>query len=176
MARKRQLLDVLRERENRAAEAHPQAGHSSGHSLDRPRFPFPPQALPIAMGVLLLALLLWAGCTFLGGPGEDAQAEGNGSLNSPVVGQTYGVLAVTYDPSREDQAKKEGRSLVALGYAVQLVEVEGSSGSLELQLFVGSASRASELESLLQEIRAMSREGRPALFAGASIRPMPIPQ
>lgn len=175
MARKKHLLEVLRAREQRESGAPAPAGESSSRAL-RGEPPLPAWLIPGVGGALVLVLLFWAGCALFGGSGsEEPQGEGVPAnvSSGEEDGQTYAVLAVTYDASRVEQAKKEGRALRELGYDVQLAQLPGPSGSLQFQLFVGSAARAVDLEPMLQAIQTLSIEGQATPFAGASIQPLP---
>ncbi|MHC4823559.1 MAG: hypothetical protein ACYTEP_06025 [Planctomycetota bacterium] len=178
MARKKHLLEVLRAREQRVSGApSPQAEHSSG-VLRGDRL-LPAWLLPGVLGAVVLALVFWAGCALFGG-GKDASLgaeEAPGTRNNSeeaVAGDA--VLAVTYDAARREQALKEARAVRALGYDVQLAQVPGTSNSVQFQLFVLSGPREADLESLLQEIQALSFEGQAKPFAGASIQPLPSEQ
>ena len=169
MARKRHLLDVLRESENRSSEVSPQPPEqSSGPPSGGPGLP--PWALPGVAGALVLALLIWGGCQLFGG-GSSTDPE-----DPPVVIEEsgpFGILAISFDPSLQDDALKMGRAVKALGYDVELAQVPQDSGSVQLQLFIGKEEERSALEGLLQEIQALSLEGQPQPFAGAHIAAWP---
>ncbi|MGB0954067.1 MAG: hypothetical protein ACPG31_12670 [Planctomycetota bacterium] len=174
MARKRHLLDVLRESENRSTGVTPQPAErpprtpSSGEGL-------PPFLIPGVGGAIILALLIWGGCQFFGG-GEASPEEVDPISDNPeitVEEGPFGVLAVAYDPSLQDEAVKMGSAVKRLGYDVQLVQVTQDSGSVQLQIFIGKEDDQSALEGLLQEIQAMSLEGQPQPFAGARIAAWP---
>lgn len=171
MARKRHLLDVLREQENRStgvtpeAPERPQRPSSGGEEL-------PPWLIPGVGGALILALLIWGGCQLLGGGGAGEEDPVDEPV-SQVEDGPFGVLAVVYDPSMVEEAKKMGRALQTAGYNVQLAQVPVDDGKVQLQLFVGSESSAQALEPLLQEIQALSLEGQPQPFAGARIEALP---
>jgi len=93
-----------------------------------------------------------------------------------AVGGPFGVLAVAYDPSMLEEARKMGRALQSAGYNVQLAQVSVGDGKQQLQLFVGSEAEATALEPTLQEIQALSLEGQPQPFAGARIEALPSSQ
>ncbi len=163
MAKKRHLLDVLREQDQRSAE--PPSAQAKPVSPARSLPALPPQLWPILGGLCLLILLSWGGCAFFGGSSEP-------SAPDPAVAKS-GILVRTYLPSRLEQARKEATALQKRGYDVALAQVEDPSGSPQLQLFVGPAASSSELEPLLQEIQALSLDGQPTPFAGASIHAWP---
>ncbi|MFK5955216.1 MAG: hypothetical protein QM477_02090 [Planctomycetota bacterium] len=169
MARKRHLLEVLRERENRLAEgddaqsAHPPAPPLRSVGL-------PPMLIPLVGAGIALILLIWGGFAFFGK--DDAAKEQTAVIEAVEPEMEQAVLAVTYDGSRRDFAIEVARSLLALGYDAKLAPSQSPSGEGQLQLFV-RATEASELESLLQEIRGLSLEGQPAPFVGASLDTLP---
>jgi len=168
MARKRHLLEVLRERENRVA--------GGDGLMERPlaslppRLGLPPMLLPMLGGAVALVLLIWAGFAFLGKDDATQAPVVVEEIAGPIEEQA--VLAVTYDGTRRDFAIGVARSLVGLGYDAKLAPSQSPSGEGQLKLFVRAAA-PSELESLLQEIRGLSLEGQPAPFAGASFEPLP---
>lgn len=136
----------------------------------------PAWVFPGVLGAVVLLLLFWAGCALFGG----GNASPEETTDLPVTSETQeatseasGVLAVTYDTARLEQARKEGIALRSLGYDVRLAQVPGTSGSMQFQLFVVSGPRGTALEPLLLEIQALSIEGQAKPFAGASIQPLP---
>ena len=169
MAKKKHLLEVLREREHRAAGG----GEPSKRPPTAARQPMdlPPMLFPILGGLVLLALLVWAGFTYFGG--EDSP-EGTPETTAAPAIEVEGdsILAVTYDGSLREKAIEAARALVALGYNAKLAPSKAPSGEDQLQLFV-IPTDPSELESLLQEIRALSLPGQAAPFAGASFGVLP---
>lgn len=169
MARKKHLLEVLREREHRAAGG----GEPSKRPPTAARQPMdlPPMLFPIVGGVLLLALLIWAGFHYFGGKDSGGETPET-TAEQVVVVEGDAVLAVTYDGSLREKAIEAARALVALGYNAKLAPSKAPSGEDQFQLFVVPAE-SSELESLLQEIRALSLPGQAAPFAGASFGTLP---
>lgn len=169
MAKKKHLLEVLREREHRAAGG----GEPSKRPPTAVRQPMdlPPMLFPMVAGVIVLALLIWAGTSFFGGGGG---VSGTPESNAEAVVLHAGdsVLAVTYDGSLEEKAKEAARALLALGYNAKLAASQTPSGEDQLKLFVVPAD-LSELESLLQEIRTLPLLGQAAPFAGASLDTLP---
>jgi hypothetical protein len=144
--RKRELLDVLRQRKDR--EAGIGSSSSSGGPLKPPSrsfdFTIPPAFFKIAGGVVVIALVLWGLYTMFGGPKE----------------VTYGVLANRYDMTRQGQGVIDGRTLVELQYdAVKLLQVSNASGQEQLVLFVGREADPAALEDTLQRIQNTSLEG-----------------
>ena len=169
MARKKHLLEVLRERENRVEGGDMPAGRPP--TLPRQPLAIPPHLLKIVVGIVAALLLAWAGFTYLGGDdGTETVTEAGETVVAPGV--EMAILAMTMDGSRKDFAVKTGQQLVALGYDAKLAPSESPSGEGQYQLFVRAAD-ASELEFLLQEIRGLSLEGLPVPFAGASIQALP---
>ncbi|MDA0666599.1 MAG: hypothetical protein O3A95_09055 [Planctomycetota bacterium] len=168
MARKKHLLEVLREREHRAAGG----GESSKRPPTAVRQPMdlPPMLFPFLGGALILALLVWAGMSFFGGGGTTNSPESNAESTVTLAGDS--VLAVTYDGSLREKAVEAARALVALGYNAKLAPSKAPSGEEQLKLFVVPAD-LSELESLLQEIRALPLLGQAAPFAGANLDTLP---
>lgn len=170
MARKRHLLDVLRESENRSTGVTPQPPERpqrmapSGEGL-------PPFLIPGIGGAVILALLIWGGCQLFGGGGDSTENPDPAADNPEVTVESgpFGVLAVAYDPALLKEARKTGSALKALGYDVQLAQVTLESGSVQVHLLVGKEDDKSALEGLLQEIQALSLEGQPQPFAGARI-------
>jgi len=159
--RKRELLDVLRQRENR--EAGPSSSPSSGGPYRPQRsfdFTIPPATLKIAGGVVVLALVIWGLFALLGGPEK----------------VTYGVLASRYELTRLEQGRNDGSALLKLEYdAVNLLRVSDPSGQEQLALFVGREVDPAALEETLQQIQTTSLEGNAGIFPfkGASIEPRP---
>jgi hypothetical protein len=160
--RKRELLDVLRQREDR--EAGIGTSSSSGGPLKPPSrsfdFTIPPAFFKIAGGVVVVALVLWGLFAAFGGPEE----------------VTYGVLANRYELTRMDQGQKDGRALLELQYdAVNLLRVSDASGQEQLALFVGRETDPAALEDTLQRIQTTPIEGNAGeyTFRAASIEPRP---
>lgn len=173
MGRKRHLLDVLRESENRSTGVPPQ-------QPERPQRPpsggegLPPFLIPGIGGALILALLIWGGCQLFGSTETDPQdPDSNEVAESTAETGPFGVLAAVYDPSMLEKVRELGRALQGLGYYVQLAQVNGDSENVQLHLFVGSDEDQTALEGLLQEIQALSLEGQPQPFAGARIAALP---
>jgi len=158
--RKRELLDVLRQREDR--EGNPNSPAPGGPYRPQRSFDFslPPAALKIAGGALVLVLVVWGMYSFFFGPKE----------------VHYGVLANRYDVTRQEQGAKDGRALVNLQYDdVNLVQVSDASGQVQLALFVGREADSTALHDTLQRIQNTSPEGSAGEFPfrGASIEPRP---
>lgn len=169
MARKKHLLEVLRERENRVEEGDTPS--SQPFVQHRQPLVIPPNLLKMVGGIVVGLLLTWAGFTYLGT--DDGSDDGTHPAETVVdPGAEMAVLAVTIDGSRLGFAKETGQKLVALGYDAKLAPSQSPSGEGQYQIFVRAAD-ASELESLLQEIRGLSLEGLPVPFAGASLQTLP---
>ena len=160
--RKRELLDVLRQREDR--EAGIGSSSSPGGPYKPPSrsfdFTIPPAVLKIVGGVVVVALVLWGLYAMFGGP----------------VKVTYGVLANRYELSRIEQGKIDGNALVELQYdGVRLLQVSDAAGQEQLALFVGQETDPAALEETLQRIQNTSPEGNAVEypFRAASIEPRP---
>jgi hypothetical protein len=169
MAKKKHLLEVLREREHRAAGG----GEPSKRPPTAVRQPMdlPPMLFPFLGSALILALLVWAGVSFFG-VGTDSADSLESNTDSAVVFAGDSVLAVTYAGSLRDKAVEAALALVALGYNAKLAPSKAPSGEDQFKLFVVPAD-LSELESLLQEIRTLPLLGQAAPFAGASLDTLP---
>ena len=169
MARKKHLLEVLREREHRAAGG----GEPSKPPPTAVRQPMdlPPMLFPAMGAAIVLALLIWGGMSFFGG-GDSPEDTAEPNAESTVALAGDSVLAVTYAGSLRDKAVEAARALVALGYNAKLAPSQAPSGEEQLKLFVVPTDK-SELEALLQEIRTLPLLGQAAPFAGASLDTLP---
>ncbi len=158
--RKRELLDVLRQREDR--EAGTGSPTPSGPSRPQRSFDFtiPPAALKILGGLVVVILVAWGLYAKFGGPEK----------------VTYGILANRYELTRQELGQNDGRALLGKGYDdVNLVRVSDSSGQEQLALYVGANEDPKALQDLLVEIQNTSLEGSAGEnpFQGASIEPRP---
>jgi|FLOH01.1.fsa_nt_gi hypothetical protein len=160
--RKRELLDVLRQRKDREAGIDLPTSRQSfsvpaGRSF---AFHLPPRMLQIGAGVVAVALVIWGLYAMFGGPQK----------------VSYGILASRYEISRMEQGQKDGSALLKLEYdAVNLLRVSDDSGQEQLALFVGRETDPATLEDTLQRIQETSPEGSAGNFPfrGASIEPRP---
>jgi len=160
--RKRELLDVLRQRKDR--EAGIGLSPAEGATFTPPRrsfaFRLPPHTVKIVAGVVAVALVIWGLYAMFGGPQK----------------VHYGILVNRYELSRLDQGQKDGGALLKLEYdAVNLLQVSDDSGQEQLALFVGRDTDPAALEGTLQRIQNTSPEGSAGdfPFRGASIEPRP---
>lgn len=173
--RKRPLLDVLREKERRQqgrredGVAPPPTQHG-GAALFLPTWLWPALG-----GGLLLVLAVWglSKCSFGSSTSPGPEIENT----EAVVEEGLAVLAITYDASQEDRARKVGRSLRDdFGYDVRLMRNTGPSGTELREVYVlGSTSRNLEPAALLEEVQALSLPENPndLPFAGAILRQLP---
>lgn len=155
--KKRELLDVLRQREDRGGAPNSQTLGANAPQRRSLQLHIPPLVLKAVAGVLLIVVVLWALYSDFGGPAE----------------VHYSVLAKSYELSRVEQAKNDGRALRDHGYDVTLLQAPDPSGQALFVLFVGSSTDASTLQELLDEVRTLTLPGGELPFSGASIQELP---